>query len=249
MRGRNVVSDSIGKAVALAIGSLLMLIFTVQAANEVWRTKPFEQWTKADVKQILYDSPWVKRELVPTEWISKAGMEEAPSMSGGGVYSTGTSAASIRQPIGTPSGQAAFVVQWASSRTLREALIRQGEFDGQIKESEESQYLAGSKDLQITVQGPDMRPFEVLTPGDLMSNAVLRGKQSGVKVTATNIDLQQSGGYLSAVVFTFPRKTSDGMDVLSPNEKAIQFSVKVKNLDLGATFDPRKMVDIKGPDF
>ncbi|HXT85866.1 MAG TPA: hypothetical protein VN745_02470 [Verrucomicrobiae bacterium] len=226
-----------------------MLIFTVQAANEVWRTKPFEQWTKADVKQILYDSPWVKRELVPTEWISKAGMEEAPSMSGGGVYSTGTSAASIRQPIGTPSGQAAFVVQWASSRTLREALIRQGEFDGQIKESEESQYLAGSKDLQITVQGPDMRPFEVLTPGDLMSNAVLRGKQSGVKVTATNIDLQQSGGYLSAVVFTFPRKTSDGMDVLSPNEKAIQFSVKVKNLDLGATFDPRKMVDIKGPDF
>lgn len=249
MPDRNAVSDSIGKAGALVIGSLLMLVFTVQAANEVWKTKPFEQWTKADVKQILYDSPWVKRELVPTEWISKAGMEEAPSMSGGGVYSTGASAANIQQPTGTPSGQAVFIVQWASSRTLREALVRQGELDGQIKESEASHYLEQGKDLQITVQGADMRPFEVLSPGELMSKAILRGKQSGVEVTATNIDRQQNGGYLSAVVFTFPRKTSDGKDVLSPNEKAIQFTVKVKNLDLGATFDPRKMVDAKGPDF
>jgi hypothetical protein len=239
------------KTGVLAIAALIVLAVAAQAGNnnEVWKTKPFEQWTKADVRQILYDSPWVKREIVPEEWISKLGMQEAPSMSGGAVYANPVSGPGAQQPQGTPPGQAALIVEWTSSRTLQEALLREQILDGSVNQSDAANYLQPIPDIQITVEGADMTPFGAVSRDELMSKSVLRGKESGIQVTPTKVDLQENGGYVSSVVFTFPRRTSEGKDVASPNGKALLFTVKIKNLDLGATFDPRKMADAKGPDF
>lgn len=247
MLGSKTICNLSWEAAAIALS--LVFAVAVQAGNEVWKTKPFEQWTKADIKAILYDSPWVKKEIVPEEWISKIGMQEAPSMSGDQVYANPANAGGAPQPLGTPAGQAAFTVEWSSSRTLQEALLRLSVLDGSIKESDASQYMKESPNIEITVEGADMTPFGAVPQAELMSKSLLRDKQSGVQVMPAKVDLQEDNGYLSSVVFTFPRKTSDGKDVVSPGEKALEFTVKVKNLDLGATFDIRKMVDLKGPDF
>jgi hypothetical protein len=255
MLASKTVSNLSWKVAALAIVVCLVLAVAVQAGNEVWKTKPFEQWTMADIKGILYDSPWVKKEMVPQEWVSKIGMEEAPAVaaSQGGsaapVYAPPANQAVAQQPMGTPAGQAVFVVGWTSSRTLQEALVRLAVLDGSVKESDASQYVKEIPDIQITVQGADMTPFGAISQTELMSKSWLRGKQSGVRVNPTKVDLQEDNGYLARVVFTFPRKTSDGKEVISPDEKAFQFAVKIKNLDLGTTFDARKMADLKGPDF
>lgn len=237
--------------VALMALVALVLATAVQAGkNEVWRTKPFEQWTKSDVEQILYDSPWVKREIVSADWISTSGIQQAPSMSGDSVYSPTANQGVFRQPDGTPAGRAVFVVQWNSSRTLQEALVRQRILEGSVKESEAAQYLKERTGIQIVVEGPDMTPFSAVSQEQLLSKAVLRGKQSKVQITATNVGLQRDdAGYLAAVMFTFPRSNPNGKDIFSPTETAVDFTVKIKNLDLGASFDLRKMADMKGPDF
>ncbi|HEV2615448.1 MAG TPA: hypothetical protein VGU63_02435 [Candidatus Acidoferrales bacterium] len=120
-----------------------------------------------------------------------------------------------------------------------------------MKDSEAAQYLnAPMNDYEVAVLGPDMTPFGGVSEDDFKAKAYLRGKQSRVQVNPTKVEMVRSpDGRVMVVVFTFPRKTADGKDVVAPQEKGLQFACKLKNLDLGATFDPRKMTDQKGPDF
>lgn len=55
----------------------------VYAANDVWKTKPYEQWDQNDLKEVLTNSPWVKRITVTASW-AKGGMA-APGVGAPGV--------------------------------------------------------------------------------------------------------------------------------------------------------------------
>lgn len=242
----------------VAVAALLVVTLgaLAWAGGDPWKTKPFDQWTQNDVRQILGDSPWAQVQFVPAEWTTKSGMEGAPSVSdatNAPVYTPNTNVGQTgQQPVGTPPGRAAYSVRWSSSRTVREALVRDAILNGQVKEADAPKYLSAPiSDYEIAVLGPDMTPFGGVSDTEFKSKSYLRGKQSKVQVNPTKVEMMRSpnGSQLMAVVFTFPRKTADGKDIAAPQEKGLQFVCKIKNLDLSATFDPRKMADSKGPDF
>jgi len=227
------------------------------AGGDPWKTKPFEQWNENDIRQILHDSPWAKVEYVPVEWKAGGGgkseMGRAPEGTVSAAQGPAGGATNVgQQAMGTPAGQAAFYLRWNSSRTTREALVRDGVLSGQIKQDEVAKYLSAPiANYEVVVVGPDMSPFGSISEDDLKAKSYLRGKQSKVKVNATSVQISRSadGRQVAAVMFSFPRKTADGKDVAAPDEKGLQFSCNIKDLDLSTTFDPRKMADSKGPDF
>ncbi len=260
MDKRGIISQGsrlrIGHAAVAAL--LVMVVGTLAwAGGDPWKTKPFEQWNENDIRQILHDSPWAKVQYVPVEWKGEGGGKSEMGRAPGGTVSAaqgpaGGAAEPGEQAMGTPEGQAAFYLRWNSSRTTREALVRDGVLSGQIKEDEATRYLSAPiVNYEVVVLGPDMSPFGSISEDDLKAKSYLRGKQSKVKVNATSVQINRSadGRKVTAVMFSFPRKTTDGKDVAAAGEKGLQFVCNIKNLDLNATFDPRKMADSKGPDF
>ncbi|MGH9864669.1 MAG: hypothetical protein ACRD4H_04570 [Candidatus Acidiferrales bacterium] len=236
----------------LAVGALAW------AGGDPWKTKLYEQWNQNDIRQILHDSPWTKLQYVPAEW--KAGQGGGKSEMGrapGGTVSASQGPAGGatnvgEQAMGTPEGQAAYYLRWNSSRTVREALIRDAILSGQMKEADAPKYLgAPITDYEVVVLGPDMTPFGSISEDQLKSSSYLQGKESKVKVNPTSVQIDRGadGRQVTAVMFSFPRKTADGKDVAAPQEKGLQFACKLRELDLRQTFDVRKMADQKGPDF
>ncbi len=260
MEKRRIVADLSRQAVVRAgVAALLALAIVAAArAGDVWKTKPFEQWTKNDVRQILYDSPWARVQYVPQEWnINGGGGKSEMGRAPGGTVSAaqgpaGGAAEVGQQAMGTPQGQAAYYVRWNSSRTVREALVRDAILVGNMKEADAPKYLSAPiTDYEVVVIGPDMTPFGKISEDELKAKAYLRGKQSKVKVNATSAEITRSpdGRQVTAVMFSFPKKTTDGKDIAAPQEKGLQFVLNIKDLNLNTTFDPRKMADQKGSDF
>lgn len=249
----------------------LAAVVVARAGGPPWKTKPFEQWTQKEVDEVLHNSPWAKVESVPTDWkpsrLGAANAQEgsapmpgaAPSMGGAPAGAAGTygggargSAGGDQEQIGSSQGRATYYLRWNSSRTVREALVRDGILSGKLKESDAAKYLtAPVTDYEVLVAGADMTPFQDSTPDELKAKSFLRGEQSKVEVNPSNVNVVRSpeGSKVTAVVFTFSRKAADNKDVAAPEEKGLRFECKLKGLDLRTTFDPRKMADQKGPDF
>lgn len=250
--------------------AFLIMAGLAWASNEPWKTKPYQQWDKADLAVILTDSPWVKKVVVDVNWKrnpssgGQAGMaasdpavelrEHADMQKGGppdtsppnpSMSSVGSGGATSASPT------TAFYIRWYSSRTIREALARVAIISGKISEAEEAKLLAEPvTDYEIIVFGPDMTPFESLTEDQLKSTSSLEGKQSKQKATATSVRMSKSpDGRTNSIVFFFPKKTASGADVAAAQEKGLEFVCKLKGLELHNTFDTRKMVDEKGADF
>lgn len=249
----------------------LTAVAVARAGGPPWKTKPFEQWTQKELSEILHNSPWAKVESVPADWkpsrFGAANAQEgsapmagaAPSMGGAPAGAAGTygggargSAGGDQEQIGSLQGRVMYYIRWNSSRTVREALVRDAILSGKMKESDAEKYLSAPiTDYEVLVVGPDMTPFQNSTPDELKAKSFLRGEQSKVEVNPTNVNMVRSpeGSRLTAVVFTFSRKAADGKDVAAAQEKGLRFECKLKDLDLRSTFDPRKMADQKGPDF
>jgi hypothetical protein len=258
----------------VAVGALLLVALgtVAWAGGDPWKTKPFDQWTQKEVSEILHNSPWAKVENVPADWkpsqysaantqgglAPKTGPGAAPSMGGAPAGAAGTNGGAARAPgqdqeqNGASQGQVTYYLRWNSSRTVREALVRDAILSGKIQESEAEKYLSAPiTDYQVLVVGSDMTPFQHSTPDEVKAKSFLRGEESKVEVNPTDVKIVPSpeGSEVTAVLFTFSRKAADSKDVAAPKEKGLRFECKLKDLDLRTTFDPRKMADSKGPDF
>lgn len=250
--------------------AFLTLTGLVWAANEPWKTKPYQQWDKTDLAVILDNSPWAKKVVVDVAWKPSAAatsqngqrtsdadpeFQEHLDKRKGGAPDTSppdasmSSAASSGGASGVP--KTTFYIRWYSSRTVREALAREAILNGRISEAEGAKLLAEPvTNYEIIVFGPDMTPFQNLTEDQLKAASYLEGKQSKQKVTPASIRLNKAAnGATSSLVFTFPEKTDSGAQVASAQEKEIEFTCKVTGLGLHSVFDARKMVDEKGADF
>jgi hypothetical protein len=239
------------------------------ATNEPWKSKPFQQWDKADLVVILNDSPWAKKVDVDVNWKRNASggsiaapesdttgeLREHMDTAKGGMPDTAPPDRSMDSAASSggasPAPRTPFYIRWYSSRVIREALAREAILNGRISEADGAKLLAEPvTDYEITVFGPDMTPFQNLTEAQLKSESYLEGKESKQKVAPDSVRMNQSpNGQVRSVVFVFPKKTATGEDVAAPQEKGLEFGCKLKGLDLHNTFDTRKMADDKGPDF
>jgi hypothetical protein len=270
--------------ISLVLGLLLTFVIAAWAGGDPWKTKPYQQWTMDDARQVLSDSPWARIQRVPMDWRSQNDEGSGKSVFGrapgtameaqaagasnpggagagasgpGGNYDNGGlgggPAPDYESPsmAGTPEGQTLFIVRWSSSRTIREALVRESVITNQMSAADGEQYLAQpASDYEVTVVGPDMTPFGTASEAELKEKTFLESKQSKVKVNPTNVLIQRTadGHRVLAVIFSFSRKGANGQPLISADDSNVKFTCKPKNLDLESGFDLRKMTNGKGAD-
>ncbi len=169
----------------------LLLAALVWAGGDPWKSKPYQQWDAKDVRKVLDASPWAHSVQVEAPWISADGAGDADSggtSSQPGPARAGPSARSGPGGGGVDNGAggpqtaalATFLVRWTSSRTVREAVLRNAILAGQIKGDAAAQQLAQPVETyEIVVAGPDMKPFQSVDEKILEHGAFLMtGKRS-----------------------------------------------------------------------
>jgi hypothetical protein len=172
--------------------------------------------------------------------------------SGGGVGKAGGSPTMAGDDNGggsTPT--AAFMVRWISSRTFREALLRDRILRGQMTDADAQAELAKPVEgIEVAVVGPDMTPFQSLDENALKSAASLTPKHSKEKIapSAARIQKTQDGSKIAGVLFIFPVKSENGETTIGTDEKTVEFVCTAGKFTLKSSFDVSKMADSQGRD-
>jgi hypothetical protein len=122
--------------------SFLLAMYAIAVcfgADPFWKDKPFSEWTEADARQILTDSPWVKRvtpqnvrDLSPDERRNggdmEAGIGKGVGLAGLGVLGPRREAEAIARAHYKPTPDAV-MIRWESARPVRTAEQKIGESD------------------------------------------------------------------------------------------------------------------------
>lgn len=250
------------KTIALAL--ILVVAGLAYAASDVWKTKPYEQWDQNDLKEVLTNSPWVKRTTVLASWanggMAPAGGGQVPPQGQPNQQTQGqqrpgsTGAGGSGQTEGAPpipeEQQAGFFVRWNSALTEREAVARSAQLSGQFSTAQEQQYINQTPTTyDIVVYGQDMTPFASETEETLKSKAYLEVKPSKEKVNPSAIKINKGNdGKVQMVFFSFPKQSPNGQPLISGSDKQAQFDCKTREMHLDTQFDLRKMVGKDGQD-
>lgn len=242
----------------------LVIVATVaRAGGDPWKTKPFQQWDNKDVQRILNDSPWGKVVRIDAPW--KGAGADADS-AGGDRGMRGMQPTMGGQPnrdVGAPGGvvgangggqqlaQAAFLVRWVSSRTIREAAYRAAVLNGSMKEEgAEKQAAEPIAAYRVLVGGSDMKPFAGVDEPSLKGEAWLITKRNKQKIAFSSVEIERSadGKEVQSLVFSFPKKTETGESTIASDEKSAEFNLLVGAARIQVSFDISKMDDAQGRD-
>lgn len=260
------------RTVILAIGCVALAV-AAWASNDSWKDKPYQQWDSKDLQRIFQDSPWVHIVRVDAPWLKGGGSSGdativpsggapagggPPAGGGGHMGGYGSSSGGGGNTAGSPTvggdssdsaPSAAFAVRWISSRTFREAMLRDRVLRGQMTEAEaQADLIKPVEGIELAVLGPDMTPFQSMDENALKSAAFLAAKHSKTKVAPTEVRIQKNGDKIVGILFIFPAKAENGEPSISPEEKTVEFAVTAGKLTLKSEFDVSKMTDSQGRD-
>jgi hypothetical protein len=118
---------------------LLIAADSSSAADSSWKNKPIAQWTEADARQILTDSPWVKytapdtvRDLSPAERRDGGDMDadigHGVGIAGTGILGSRREREAIERAHAKPPNDPV-MVRWESALPVRMAEQKAGEQD------------------------------------------------------------------------------------------------------------------------
>jgi hypothetical protein len=146
---------------------------------------------------------------------------------------------------------ASFVIRWNSAQTIREALARNALLNNKIAEADAVKYIGQTPaDYQIFIGGQDLTPFSNVSEDELKAKAYLEAKQSKHKIVPASVVIERTPDKkkVAYVMFSFARPAAGDQSFVTPKDKNVEFSCKLKNIDLHANFDLRKMTNEKGTD-
>jgi hypothetical protein len=197
------------------------------AADPVWKTKPVQQWDEEDAKQVLADSPWVKRAVVAAlpELTAQQRREGGATGGGQGVGIKGLNGGVVR-----PTKQVSpMTIRWESAFPVRAAELKAREIGAPDWEGEA--YVLAVYDIPDLKVGSNTRTLS----NELKPAAVL--KRSGKKdVHPYDVELMQQPNGLSAVVYLFPRS-----EEITLGDERIEFDAQINRLSLAQYFFPSQM--------
>lgn len=256
----------------LTVSTIFAVLITAGlalGANEAWKTKPYQQWDKNDIKEVLTDSPWIKHTIVTASW--KKGFLNTPENTqgsqspqprqgsmgggypGGGAQSSGAQSTNPQEPSMDGEGAGvAFYVRWSSAQVVREAVARDAVLNGHSSEAQATQYVdQAPSEYQVMMYSADMTPFNDKTEDTLRTKAYLEVKPSKEKVNPSKVEIVKDtdGKKVVSVVFSFPKQDPKGQPLFAADAKQAQFDCKLKDLHVSTDFDLRKMVGKNGQDF
>lgn len=230
------------KLAARGLGFSLLAASLVWAA-EPWEEKEYTEWSKNDIREITQDSPWARQVRILT-----GGVDLQPS-SPPSAQQTGPSTSDLGQGAGTedpsqpsrPRGTV-YVVQWASSMTVRQAQVRLVQMQGrEVTEEQVQQYLSTTPPYYVLVIfGPDMQGFEGISEEAVKKSAKLELKETDREISAERVSYQRQGDRLVAVQVFFPR-TQEGEPLIGLDEEKAKFSCNSSRARINTDFDLSKM--------
>jgi hypothetical protein len=146
---------------------------------------------------------------------------------------------------------ASFIVRWNSAQTIREALARSALLSNKVDEADAARFVGQTPtDYEIFIGGQDLSPFASVSDNELKAKSYLEAKQSKHKIAPNSVTVKRTpdNKRVVFVMFSFPRPAAGDQSFVTPKDKNVEFSCKLKNLDLRANFDLHKMVTEKGQD-
>lgn len=240
-------------SVLCTVTARLSLVVLVWAAgpswsDRPWKDKPYQQWTDEDINRLFTDSPWARTLSIERTWVPWVNKELPEGPIHGGRSLPGSMEQSSDQARGA---QARFYVLWMSSLVMRKALARRAVLHYGKNEAEENEKLKQQpEEYFVVVQGTDMTPFHDKNEEYYRANAFLQTKTGRQKISPSHVSYVMSpdGKSVYAAKFLFPKKTPAGEQVITPNEKSVQFICRFEGSPLRADFDLQKIADEKEPD-
>jgi hypothetical protein len=245
----------------LFAGTGILLLAVMAWAGDVWKDKPYDQWTEKDVLTVLQSSPWAKSNLSAAgAWRpmdSTALTGQTPGMVAGSSNDPSkTAQGSLPEQRGgseksASSGPQTYNAYWWSSRTIRKAFVRYSVLKGRLK-SEDAPKMVDQPidDYQILVQGQNMYLFEQRGAKAFEDAAFLEMKKAKTKLSPSKVVFQfgPDGKAVTGVVFHFSKTAKGGEPSIGPNEQQVYFYLHIGDSTLQTFFEPKKMVDAKGED-
>ncbi len=104
-----------------AVAVLCLLAVLLAFAADFWTKKPYTQWSRKDVKQLLTDSPWAKTEM----------LRSTQAVRSPGAASGNTADAQVDPTI-------VYAVYLRSAQPVREALVRSAQLDQKYDQLDEA---------------------------------------------------------------------------------------------------------------
>jgi len=210
------------------------MVSVVMAADPAWKNKPIQQWDADDAKQVLINSPWVKRAipaLLPQ--LTEDQRREGGQMGGGkGVGLDGVGGGGLFGPADNAktevvksrtSKMGTLPVRWESAFPVRAAELKAQElgapdWDGDF-------YAVAVYDV----------PGLKANSSDLKRVALL--KRDGKKdIKPARVDILQSASGLTKVVYLFPRS-----DEITREDQQIRFTAQIERLYVELVFNTGEM--------
>jgi hypothetical protein len=210
------------------------LVAVVMAADPAWKSRTIQQWDAEDAKQVLINSPWVKRAipaLLPqlTEDQRREGGQMGggkgvglDGLGGGGLFGRADNTkAEVAKSRASKMGTLA--VRWESAFPVRAAELKAQElgapdWDGDF-------YAIAVYDI----------PGLKANSAELKRVALL--KRDGKKdIKPARVDILQSASGLATVVYLFPRS-----DEIIADDKQIKFTAQIAQLYVEVVFNTGEM--------
>jgi hypothetical protein len=204
----------------------------IAASGPSWTDKPLEQWNEQDARQILADSPWVKK-VKPAQLpnVSEAGRRQSGRMGGGQgggeslTFSALTGGGSP-QPRRRRRGIGPVEIRWESALPVRAAEKAVHEEDPPAWEGDMyaiAVYDAPGLDVDQKGLGSELKHAALLKAG----KRTLRPVQ---------VELLAQEGDLTTIVYLFPRTME-----ITDGDKSVEFWAKFGRLSVTQDFYPQQM--------
>lgn len=217
----------IAKCVLLPVGAALLL-----AADPSWKSKDISQWNEQEAKQVLADSPWIKRTTpAPLPLQNEASRRAGGKFGGGQGIGAEPIALNTLTGVGAPqpgkrrsklNQQDPLEVRWESARTIRAAELKVHDTDA--PDWEGSPYVIAVYD----VPGLDINSKSLA--GELKKEAyILRDGKKDLK--PVRVDLLPQVGNLTTVVYFFSRS-----EEITTEDKRIEFTAMFGRLFIAQYF-------------
>jgi hypothetical protein len=231
--------------------AVLVFVTIAWAGSEAWKSKPFQQWDQKDVTQILQASPWAKPNVQASGAWQPIGQSATDGAGAYGTRSSSVADGGAEKTKEAMSGVRSFSVYWWSSRTIRGASCRQAVLRGAMTEADAEKLVAQVPDEYVVrVLGNNMSIFAERGEKAFESAAWLDLKKSKTKLTPTHVTFERNpqSEKIESVSFYFPKKDQNGNPAIAPDEKEIDFFLKVGDAKVITYFETKKMVDLQGID-
>ncbi|HMD50099.1 MAG TPA: hypothetical protein VKG79_13415 [Bryobacteraceae bacterium] len=213
---------------ALPVGALVVWVALLGAADPVWKAKSVAEWTENDAREVLANSPWVKRAVVAVLPELSAQQRREGGATGGG-HGVGLDGLNGKGDPRAKKQVGPISIRWESASPVRAAELKAREVGAPDWEGDA--YVLAVYDVPDVKAGTNTRN----QLADLRQVAFL--KRSGKKdLKPDSVQLLQEPSGLSIVVYVFPR-TED----ITLGDERIEFTAQINRISVAQYFFPAQM--------